>query len=192
MTGTAAPTRTAAPQHLVRRRWASIVGIAFAALLTADLTHGTDVAPVLTAAAVVYLGAAALRSRRTAWPLFFVTIVVVAAARLLGFDADPTWVLLGLGAVLAVVGLVRGALRPAYGLPLQGLALLVFGAVAALAPAATHDVGAYLLAAGLLAHAGWDVHHHRTQRVVPRSLAEFCVVLDVLLAAVIVAVTALA
>jgi hypothetical protein len=38
--------------------------------------------------------------------------------------------------------------------------------------------------------AAWDVHHHRTGRVVSRSLAEFCVVLDTLVA-VVVAVVAL-
>jgi hypothetical protein len=46
-----------------------------------------------------------------------------------------------------------------------------------------------VVAAGLLGHAAWDVHHHRTGRVVARSLAEFCVVLDTLLAAAIVVAT---
>ncbi|RIQ13601.1 hypothetical protein [Jiangella rhizosphaerae] len=44
------------------------------------------------------------------------------------------------------------------------------------------------LAAGLLGHAAWDVWHHRTNRVVTRSLAEFCVVLDTLLAAAMIVV----
>jgi hypothetical protein len=43
--------------------------------------------------------------------------------------------------------------------------------------------------AGLLGHAAWDVHHHRTNRVVLRSLAEFCLVLDTALAVAIVIVT---
>jgi hypothetical protein len=46
------------------------------------------------------------------------------------------------------------------------------------------------VAAGLLGHAAWDVHHHRINRVV-RSLAEFCLVLDTALAAAIVIVTVL-
>ncbi|MEU4555623.1 hypothetical protein [Micromonospora violae] len=41
------------------------------------------------------------------------------------------------------------------------------------------------MAFGWLAHAGWDLAHHRG-RVVPRGYAEFCVVLDVALAAVMV------
>jgi hypothetical protein len=47
------------------------------------------------------------------------------------------------------------------------------------------------VAAGLFGHAAWDVHHHRTNRVVVRSLAEFCLALDTALAAAIVIVTVL-
>jgi hypothetical protein len=48
-----------------------------------------------------------------------------------------------------------------------------------------------LVAAGLLGHAAWDAYHHRTDRVVVRSLAEFCLVLDTALAVAIVSVTVL-
>jgi hypothetical protein len=54
----------------------------------------------------------------------------------------------------------------------------------------TPEVGAYVVAAGLLGHAAWDVHH-RTNRVVVRSLAEFCLALDTALAMAIVIVTVL-
>jgi hypothetical protein len=46
------------------------------------------------------------------------------------------------------------------------------------------------VAVGLLGHAAWDVWHHRTNRVVSRSLAEFCLVLDTALAIGIIVVTA--
>jgi hypothetical protein len=45
------------------------------------------------------------------------------------------------------------------------------------------------VAAGLFAHAGWDFYHHRADKVVGRSMSEFCFVLDVLLGLVIVYVT---
>ena len=45
------------------------------------------------------------------------------------------------------------------------------------------------LAAGLFLHAAWDVYHHWTEKVVVRSMAEFCFVLDTLLALAIVIVT---
>ena len=47
------------------------------------------------------------------------------------------------------------------------------------------------MAAGLLGHAAWDAYHHRTNRVVVRSLAGFCLVLDTALAVAIVSVTVL-
>jgi hypothetical protein len=43
-------------------------------------------------------------------------------------------------------------------------------------------------AAGLLGHAAWDVYDHRANKVAVRSLAEFCFVLDTLLAVAIVIV----
>lgn len=56
----------------------------------------------------------------------------------------------------------------------------------------TPELGADLVAAGLLGHAAWDVYHHRTNRVVVRSLAEFCrLALDTALAVAIVIVTVL-
>jgi hypothetical protein len=42
----------------------------------------------------------------------------------------------------------------------------------------------------LLGHAAWDVYHYWTNRVVVRSMAEFCAVLDTLLAMAIVVATA--
>jgi hypothetical protein len=67
--------------------------------------------------------------------------------------------------------------------------MIIVGAVAAIGLISNTVVGAYLVAAGLLAHAVWDVHHHRVNKVVTRSLAEFCFVLDTLLALAIVIVT---
>jgi hypothetical protein len=78
--------------------------------------------------------------------------------------------------------------RPAGSLPLQTIAMIVFGGAAAVALLINQVVGAYMVAAGLLAHSGWDAYHHWTNRVVSRSLAEFCFVLDALLALAIVVV----
>jgi hypothetical protein len=62
-----------------------------------------------------------------------------------------------------------------------------FGGVAGAALVVDPALGAYLVAAGLLGHAAWDVDHHRANRVVVRSMAEFCLVLDTALAMAIVA-----
>jgi hypothetical protein len=176
-------------QSIVRRRWPTLAGLGFAALVAYDLASGVDMAPVLAASAAVYLGAAALKRPAAAWPLFFATVVVITVARLLDDRFDPTWAILAGSVALLVYGLLRGASRPEYGLPLQTLALAGFGAAAAAALLVNPELGAYLVAAGLLGHAAWDAYHHRVNRVVVRSMAEFCLVLDTALAVAIVIVT---
>jgi hypothetical protein len=181
--------RTSKPQSLVRRRWPMLAGLGFAALIAVDLVSGVELAPVLAASAAVYLGAAALRRPAAAWPLFFATAVVITVARLADDRFEPTWAILASAVALLIYGLLRGAGHPGYGLPLQTVALLGFGAAAAAALMITPELGAYLVAAGLLGHAAWDAYHHRVNRVVVRSLAEFCLALDTALAVVIVIVT---
>jgi hypothetical protein len=183
------PQRTSKPQSLVRRRWPMLAGLGFAALIAVDLVSGVELAPVLAASAAVYLGAAALQRPAAAWPLFFATAVVITVARLADDRFEPTWVILASAVALLIYGLLRGAAHPGYGLPLQTVALLGFGAAAAAALMITPELGAYLVAAGLLGHAAWDAYHHRVNRVVVRSLAEFCLALDAALAVVIVIVT---
>jgi hypothetical protein len=174
----------------VRRHWPLLAGVGFAAAIVIGLNSGTELAPVLAAAALVYLGSAALQRPTAAWPLFFATAVVITVGRVSGNRFEPTWVILAGAVLLLGWGLVRGAGRPRFGLPLQSLAFLGFGAVAAVALLVDPTAGSYLVAAGLLGHAGWDLYHYRTDRVVARSLAEFCLVLDTALAAVIVLATA--
>jgi hypothetical protein len=185
------PQATSKPQSLVRRRWPTLAGLGFAALIAFGLVSGVELAPVLAASAAVYLGAAALQRPAAAWPLFLATGVVITVARLFDGRVEPTWVILAGAVALLLYGLLRGAGRPGYGLPLQTAALLGFGVAAGAALLINPEPGAYLVAAGLLGHAAWDVHHHRTNRVVVRSLAEFCLALDTALAVAIVVVTVL-
>jgi hypothetical protein len=181
------PMTSPAMSDSVRRRWPALAGIAFAALVGIGMAGGVDQAPVLAAAAMVYIGSAALQKPGAAWPLFLASVVVITAAKFLGVDA--TLIVLGCGVALGLYGLLRGVVRPGYGLPLQTVALLAFGAVAAIALFVDTDLGAYLVAAGLLAHSAWDLHHYRTNRVVARSLAEFCLLLDATIAVLIVVAT---
>jgi hypothetical protein len=116
------------------------------------------------------------------------TAVVITVARLLDDRVEPTWVILAGAVALLGYGLRREAGRPGHGLPLQTAGLVGFGAAAAAALMLTAAFGAWLVAAGLLGHAAWDVYHHRVNRVVVRSLAEFCLVLDTALAVAIVTV----
>lgn len=177
--------------------WPTLAGIAFAAFVALDpvrgpvrgAERGSDLAPIVAASGLVYLAAAALQKRSAAWPAFFVSVVVITIVKMAAIDIDPTWPLIGLAALLAGYGLLGGAARPAGSLPIQAIAMVGFGAIAAIALFLDDDAGAYLVALGLFAHAGWDVYHHRADKVVTRSLAEFCFVLDVLLALAIIVVT---
>ena len=177
--------------------WPTFVGVAFAAFCALDMFRGSeggrDLASILAASGLVYLGAAALQKPSTAWPLFLGTVVVITASRVSNragwADFDATWVLLGLAALFVLYGLRRGAARPIDRLPLQTIAMLGFGMTAAIALMVSGHAGPYLVAAGLLGHAAWDVYHHWANRVVVRSMAEFCFVLDTLLAVAIVVAT---
>ena len=64
--------------------------------------------------------------------------------------------------------------------------VLLFGAINAWAVTSGEPYVNYALAVGWLAHAAWDVVHFRANRVVPRWWSEWCVVLDVLLAVMLI------
>jgi hypothetical protein len=171
-----------------RRLWPAVAGVAMAAGTAIGLAGGADLAPILAASGLIYLGAAAIGRRAAAWPVFVGTFVVIGIGRVVG-GPDATWYLLALAALAGVYGLVRGMARGRDGVR-QAVAMVVVGAVAV----ATLTVGGapagYLVAAGLLGHAAWDAYHHRIDRVVVRSMAEFCFVLDILVAVAMIVVTA--
>jgi hypothetical protein len=166
--------------------WPTAAGISLAGFIALDTSSGRELAPILAASGLVYLGAAALRKPTAAWPLFFGTFVVITAAKIGVAPFDATWVFLGLAALFVGYGLQHGAAHPIDGLPLQAIAMVGCGAAAAVALIVTGDVGAYVVAVGLLGHTAWDVYHHWVNKVVVRSMAEFCGVLDTLLAVALV------
>lgn len=187
------PTQTPSIRAWFAHGWpiaAAIVFATFVAFGSGRADH-TDVAPVVTASAFVYLGAAAMQRRVAAWPMFFVSVIVITIG-FRGPGLDPSWsswAMLAIAALLAVYGLIRGALRPPWGVPLQAAAMAVFAAAAITAVNIGATWAGLLVGAFLLAHTAWDVYHHRTERVVARSMSLFCAVLDSFLAVVVLAVT---
>jgi hypothetical protein len=65
---------------------------------------------------------------------------------------------------------------------LQAPATLIFGALAFIALAAGSQIGSTIVAVGLLAHTVGDVIHLRRRAIVAPSLAEWCAVLDTVIA----------
>lgn len=173
--------------------WPAAIGLAFAAFVSIDLLngseHGTDLAAIVVASGLVYLAAAALELPWVSWPVFLLSVVVITVARFGLIPFDATWAMLILAALFAVYGVILAMRRPNRELPLQAIAMVVFGGLATVALFISPFVGALLVAAGLVAHAGWDVYHHVKNKVVVRSMAEFCFVLDTALAIVIVLAT---
>ena len=81
------------------------------------------------------------------------------------------------------LGAARGQLRRPSGLTPQAAGMLAFGAAGLVAFYADPALGGYLVAFALLSHAAWDAYHYLRDRVVARSYAEFCGVLDLLVGA---------
>jgi hypothetical protein len=98
------------------------------------------------------------------------------------------WCVLLAAVIYLTWGTARGDLGDRRLLTAQTAAVLGFGAVAIAAAAVDLDVARYLLAAGWLAHAAWDVAHHRIGRVVPRWYAETCLVADLTIATALLTV----
>lgn len=92
------------------------------------------------------------------------------------------WCVLLAAVIYLVWGTARGDLGARRWLTAQTAGVLGFAVVAVGAAAADPAVARYVLAAGWLAHAGWDLVHHHADRVVPRWYAEFCMVCDLLIA----------
>ncbi|MGN9778316.1 hypothetical protein ACTMS0_21495 [Micromonospora sp. H33] len=90
----------------------------------------------------------------------------------------PAWTLLVLPAGYLVIGTVRRQWAVPGALRLQLVGLVAWSALTVAAATVGGDTAYWLVAIGWLAHAGWDLVHHRTGRVVPRGYAEWCGVLD--------------
>lgn len=105
----------------------------------------------------------------------------------------PTLLLPGLAIAYLVFGAVRGRLRRPGVLRLEIVGLLVFGGCALLAVLVDPRAGQYVAGLAWIGHAAWDVAHHRDLSrhpavgVVPRGYAEFCIVLDLLIGASLIA-----
>jgi hypothetical protein len=187
----AAASRTA-QAHAHRRwtdslihRWPSALGVVIVALTAFDLNVNVEFVSFLAALvvfmALVYLGSAALHPRNAAWTVFLVAFVVVVVLRAFNATIVALVVLLIAALGFLALGVARGYLRRSGDFPLQAAAMLVFGAIALVALALQPDIGVYLVAVALLCHGVWDVVHFRRNRVVARSYAEFCAVIDFLL-----------
>jgi hypothetical protein len=174
----------------LKHRWPTALGVAVAALTAYDLEIDAGSVSSLSALvvlmALVYVGAAALDRRRATWVVFLAGFaVMVVFLDLLDSGIDPSAVFLVAAPVFLVLGAARGQLRRPGGLTLQAVGMLAFGSIGLVVLYVDPDLGGYLVAFALLGHAAWDAYHYLRDRVVARSYAEYCGVLDLLVGAAI-------
>lgn len=169
-------------------RWPTAVGVAAAALTAFDLKVDagfvSSLSGLVVVIALVYVGAAALNRRWSAWAVLLAGLPLAFLIPPTSW-ANPSVVLLAAAAVFVGIGVARGLLGRTGGLTLQTAGMIVFGATALAALYVDPELGGYLVAFALLGHAGWDAYHYLKDSVVARSYAEFCVIFDLLLGAAI-------
>jgi hypothetical protein len=162
-------------RHGLVHRWPSALGLLAAVTSLATGANRETLAITLSVALLCYLSAAALDRRWISWAGIVGGSLVVVAAELAGL---VWWAGIGVAAAtLVVIGLFGHASRSA--LTAQTAALLGFGGLAVAALSLDADAGLVLAGITLASHAVWDVIHYRRDVVVSRSLAEFCILLDV-------------
>lgn len=83
-------------------------------------------------------------------------------------------------------GVVRKAFADRRMLWLQLAGLVGYVALTALALSVEPGVARYLIAAGWLVHAGWDLWHFVVNKVVPRAWSEWCGVVDLVIGLTII------
>ena len=171
-------------RSVLAHRWPTALGVAVAALTVFDLRGGTELAALSMLMPVVYLGAAALDRRRFAWVVLLAGVAVLAVVPS-SSEVVPSVGFLAAALVFFVVGAARGELRKPGGLALQTVGVLVFGSLVLAALYVDADLGGFLVAIALLGHAVWDTHHCLRDRVVARSYAESCAVVDLLAGAAV-------
>ena len=170
--------------EVVMHRWPTALGIAVAALIAFDLEDGRELAALTVLMPLVYVGAAALDRRWSAWLVLLAGIAVLTVIPSTP-QVVPSVGFLVAALVFLVVGVARGQWRRPGGLPLQTVGMLLFGSIVLVALYVEPVLGGILVAIGLLGHGAWDAYHLLRDRVVARSYAEFCAVLDLLTSAAI-------
>ncbi|MFC4111277.1 hypothetical protein [Nonomuraea zeae] len=182
----ARPRRSSAGRVLrfLAHRWPTACGLLVTVFSVLDSPEGHSQAPVVFLAALVYLATAVVGRPRVVWILFGAAVAGVVVLKLLDVDL---WTALVASAVsLVVVALVSGLPSQPRLAALQIPIMLVVGTAVLVALAASPALGTYLVGAALIGHATLDVIVWRADKVVVRSLAEFCFVLDFTLGGAII------
>lgn len=181
--GVTEPTTLVAPRprspiRFLLRRWPTALAIALEVVSWGiGAVRAGQILPLLPA---LYVVVAVLRRRGASWPVLVASFGLLVLLQLQTV-VEPTVAILALATAVALVGLRRRPGRAELRVQLAGLAL--FSGLALVGLTVAPETARYVLAAGWLGHGIWDLVHLRRDAVVSRSYAEWCGVLDVLIAA---------
>ncbi|WP_159847535.1 hypothetical protein [Nocardia sp. CY41] len=142
---------------------------------TGDADMVRTLAELLIVLALIYIGAAAVGRQQATWTVFLVLGVVFALLRLQ--DWVPPYAAL---TVLAANLLGWLAASRGFDSTVRVLAVATagFATAAIIAVEVGGNVARFVVAAGWIAHSGWDCVHYHSNRTVARSFAEFCAIVD--------------
>lgn len=138
-------------------------------------------AQILLLLPLLYLVVAKSQRREATWPLLVAGLVVVVGLRVLDVIA-PAAVFAATALVVLVWAAVDRQLFGSGTFQLQALGMLGFGVLGLAGLAVDPDLARYLVAAGWFLHGVWDFVHLKLDKVVARSFAEWCGVVDVVIA----------
>jgi hypothetical protein len=175
--------------HALTRRWPTALA---AALMIALFGSGSgdpagaiagygELLPLLP---LLYVVISQAGRPRVTWP-----VLGAGVAGTLALQAQdvlsPPHVLVGVALAVLLWGTVRGAPHGRAVWGIQAVGAVVFGALALAGLTVDQDLGRVLVAAGWFLHGVWDFAHlllARLRGVVARTFAEWCAVVDVLVA----------
>jgi hypothetical protein len=166
------------------QRWPTAVALGMAALTFGGSETDEAVAnfaEALPLLPLLYLAVAKLRRRQATWPVFVVLITPFTVLRALDVIA-PSAFPAAVALIVLIWGAIDGQLRRPGAFTAQALGMVGFGALALVGLIVDPNLGRYLVAAGWLLHGVWDFVHLKLDKVVARSYAEWCGILDVLIA----------
>jgi hypothetical protein len=173
------------PAAAARRFWPVALAVAMSAATWGG--SGTDegvtgLASALSLLPLLYLLVETFQWRRGTWGLLAALLVSFTALEAVGI-VDPVAVVAGVALAVLVWGAVEGRLFRSNVLRAQALGMIGFGAVALTGMIIDPDAGRYIVAAGWFAHGIWDIVHLKLDKVVLRSYALWCAVIDIIIAA---------
>jgi hypothetical protein len=168
----------------------AVLGVSFG-VLARSLDWGVAapiVFPVITfSGSAQFAAAAVLGAGGGVVPAVVAAWLLIARFLPMGIAVDPY---LKGGPLRRALRVARGQWQRPSGLPLQTAGMLVFGSTVLVALFYVDpDLGGKLVGIAILGHAAWDAYHFLRNRVVPRSYAEFCIFVDLLVGAAILFMT---